>query len=82
MSRRLIHVQSRRQLFAAALRYGILGVLGAAGAAAVTRRRRLVREGKCINNGVCRGCQIFETCGLPQALSAKQVLARMGNGGK
>jgi len=109
MSRRLIQVQNRRQLFAAALRYGTLGVLGAAGAAAVTRRRRLVRapleiperatpnpsrrkgksgrfltgrEGKCINDGVCRGCQVFETCGLPQALSAKQVLARIGNGGK
>jgi len=82
MSKRLIQVQNRRQLLEAVLRYGTLGLLGAAGAAAVTRRRRLVREGKCINDGVCRGCQVFETCGLPQALSAKQVLARMGNGGK
>ncbi len=75
-------MQSRRQLLAAALRYGTLGLLGAAGGAAFARRRRLLREGKCINHGVCRGCEVFEACGLPQALSAKQVLARMGNGGK
>jgi len=82
MRRRLIQVQNRRQLLTSALRYGTLGLLGAAGAAAVIRRRRLLQEGKCINDGVCRGCQVFETCGLPQALSAKQVLAKMANGGK
>ena len=66
-------VQSRRKLFAAALRYVTLGALGAIGAAAFVRRRRLVREGKCVNSGICRGCGIFEQCGLPQALSAKQL---------
>lgn len=82
MNKRFLQMQSRRQLLAAALRYGTLGLLGAAGGAAFARRRRLVREGKCINHGVCRGCEVLEACGLPQALSAKQVLARMGNGGK
>jgi hypothetical protein len=74
--------QSRRQLLAGVLRYATLGMLGTAGGFVVARRRRLVREGKCINSGICRGCEIFEKCDLPQALSAKQVLARMGDGGK
>ncbi|MHC4462334.1 MAG: hypothetical protein ACYS6W_11910 [Planctomycetota bacterium] len=74
--------QSRRQLLAGVLRYATLGTLGAVGGSVVAKRRRLVREGKCINRGVCRGCDIFEKCGLPQALSAKQVLARIGDGGK
>ena len=65
---------TRRELFAAILRYATLGVLGAIGAAVFVRRRRLVREGKCINSGICRGCGIFEECGLPQALSAKQLI--------
>lgn len=75
-------VQSRRQLITAVLRYATLGVLGAAGGSVFARRRRLVREGKCINRGICRGCDVFEKCALPQALSAKEVLARIDNGGK
>lgn len=66
-------VQSRRELFAAVLRYATLGTLGSIGAAVFVRRRRLLREGKCINSGICRGCGIFEECSLPQALSAKQL---------
>jgi hypothetical protein len=26
---------------------------------------------RCANRGVCRGCAVFASCGLPQALSAK-----------
>ncbi|MHC4459644.1 MAG: hypothetical protein ACYS0I_21600 [Planctomycetota bacterium] len=64
--------QNRRHLLAAVLRYATLGLLGAAGITAFSKRRRLVREGKCINDGICRGCEILETCGLPLALSAKE----------
>ena len=74
--------QSRRQLLAGVLRYATLGLLGVAGGFVVAKRRRLVREGKCINSGICRGCEIFEKCGLPQALSAKEVLGRIDDGGK
>ncbi len=74
--------QSRRQLLAGVLRYATLGMLGALGGSVVARRNRLVREGKCINRGVCRGCAVFQRCGLPRALSAKQVLARIDDGGK
>lgn len=74
MNRRLAQLQSRRQLLTATLRYATLGLLGVFGASAISRRRRLVREGKCINEGVCRGCEILQTCSLPQALSEKEAL--------
>ena len=82
MSRRLVQEQSRRKLLEAALRYGTLGLLGAAGGTFFAKRRRLMREGKCINNGVCRGCKAFERCNLPPALSAKEVLTELNDGGK
>ena len=74
MNKRLGKVKSRRQLLAAALRYATLGLFGAAGASVISKRRRLAREGKCINDRVCRGCEVLETCSLPQALSEKEVL--------
>lgn len=74
MNRRLAKLQNRRQMLAAALRYATLGLLGTFGVSAVSRRRRLVREGKCINKGTCRGCEVFQTCSLPQALSEKEGL--------
>jgi len=67
---------SRRQFFRRLLRNASLAGLGTATGVAVVKRRRLVREGKCINGGVCSGCTVFEECGLPRALSAKQALAR------
>lgn len=82
MSRRFGQASSRRQILAGVLRYVTLGALGTAGGAAIAKRRRLVREDKCINGGICRGCEAFENCGLPQALSAKDVVARTGNGGR
>lgn len=82
MSKNSGQTLGRRELFAAVLRYVTLGALGAVGGSVLAKRRRFVREGKCINRGICRGCEVFERCGLPQALSAKQVLARMGDGGK
>ncbi|OHB59137.1 MAG: hypothetical protein A2173_10730 [Planctomycetes bacterium RBG_13_44_8b] len=74
--------QNRRQMLIAALRYGTLGLLGVVGGSVIAKRRKLVREGKCINGGICRGCEVFEDCSLPTALSAKEVLMRTDNGGK
>ncbi|MHC4616914.1 MAG: hypothetical protein ACYTEQ_04080 [Planctomycetota bacterium] len=73
-------IASRRKLLAAGLRYATLGALGAAGSSAFVKRRRLLREGKCINDGFCRYCRVFENCGLPQALQAKEALAGAGDG--
>ena len=80
MSKHSGQAQSRRQLLAGVFRYATLGLLTAGAGALFAKRRRLVREGKCINKGICRGCEVFEKCGLPQALSAKEVLAGRGNG--
>ena len=74
MNRGFGRVQNRREMLGRVLRYATLGLLGAAGGFGFAKRRRLVREGKCISRGICRGCEVFEKCGLPQALSAKQVL--------
>jgi hypothetical protein len=82
MNKHLGQAQSRRQLLTGVLRYATLGLLGTAGGSVIAKRRRLVREGKCINRGICGGCAVFEKCGLPRALSTKRVLARMDNGGK
>ncbi len=71
-------VKSRRDVFAGALRYMAVGVLAAGGFFVGVKRRRLVRQGKCINGGPgqlgCRGCGALQQCGLPRALSAKKVL--------
>lgn len=74
MKNRLSKTQSRRELLTGALRYSALGMSGVLGGWSFVKRRRLKREGKCINTGICRGCRVYERCGLPQALSAKQVL--------
>ena len=77
-------VSSRRGLLCGALRWATLGFLTVAGTAAVTRNGKPLREGKCIGNKVgmagCRGCGVFEKCGLPQALSVRSKLKRSNNG--
>ena len=56
-----------------ALRYAALGVVAAAGGWTVAKRRRLVAEGICINDGVCQGCNVLAECGLPAARSARAM---------
>jgi hypothetical protein len=82
MSKGSGQISSRRQLLAGVARYATLGALGAAGGVSIAKRRRLLREGKCINRGICRGCEVFDDCGLPQALSAKDALVGTNNGAK
>ncbi|MHC5060890.1 MAG: hypothetical protein ACYTFK_07390 [Planctomycetota bacterium] len=73
-------MQNRRKILADAARYSALGLLSAISGWSYVKRRRLVREGKCINRGICRGCRVYEKCGLPQALSAKQALSGIKHG--
>ncbi len=70
---------ARRRFLRGMLRSLSLALLGAAGGVAVAKRRRLVHEGKCVNQGVCSGCDGFDECGLPRALSAK-LATRNDNG--
>ena len=71
---------SRRELLAGGLRYTAFGALACAGAAAMFKRRRLVKEGKCTGGQICRGCESIEQCSLPQALSARKVLGKASHG--
>jgi hypothetical protein len=75
-------VRSRRELFAGALRYAGLGLMATASAALFAKRRRLVRNGRCISSGICAGCKVLQDCSLPQAASAKETLAGVDNGKK
>jgi len=75
-------VQSRRELFAGALRYATLGLLTAGSAALYAKRQWLVRQGICIGDGICTGCEVLDRCGLPAALSAKKVLVGVNRGGR
>jgi len=70
-----VKVESRREFFRAAARYGLLGLMAAAASLAV--RARTPAGQSCVNRGICSGCDLFAGCGLPQALSAK----RFGTGG-
>jgi hypothetical protein len=71
MSRKFEKMQSRREMFTSALRYAVLGLLGAVGVSVFAKKRRLAKNGICINREICQSCGIFEECGLPPALSAK-----------
>jgi hypothetical protein len=74
--------RSRRELFAGALRYAALGLIAAGGSALFAKRQRLVRNGLCINSGICAGCKILKSCSLPQAASARVTLSGISNGTK
>ena len=72
--------QSRREMLAGALRYAALGLMALVSAAIFVKRKRLVKQGLCINSGICDGCEILENCGLPLAVSARQILMGTNNG--
>ncbi|MGA3180872.1 MAG: hypothetical protein ABSF38_11050 [Verrucomicrobiota bacterium] len=65
---------SRRQFLRDGLRYAILGGLAAITGKLVARHPVRPAGQVCISAGICRGCAAYEDCGLPQALSAKEVL--------
>ena len=71
----------RRQFLRGGLRCVTGGLLALAGGAAVVKRQRLLREGKCLNRGICGQCRLIQDCGLPRALSVKQALGRSEYGG-
>ena len=64
--------QSRRRFLADSARYMTLGLIGLATVLTIKKRRRLVLEGKCINDYMCTGCELYEGCQLPEAMSKKE----------
>ncbi len=69
-------------MLAGALRYATLGLIAVGAAALLAKRQRLVRDGKCVNEGICAGCKVLAHCSLPQAASARGILAGVDNGKK
>lgn len=65
---------NRREFLRSGIRYALLAGVAAVSAALVVRRDRALPNQTCINQGICRGCGMFDDCGLPQALSAKQTM--------
>ncbi len=66
----------RRQFLRDGLRYTALGGLAAVTGKLVARQAARPAGQTCISAGICRGCAAFDDCGLPQALSAKEVLGQ------
>jgi hypothetical protein len=64
----------RRQFLRDGLRYIALGGLAAVSGKLVARQAARPAGQVCISAGICRGCEAFDDCGLPQALSAKETL--------
>ncbi|MEI8042213.1 MAG: hypothetical protein WCL11_12450 [Verrucomicrobiota bacterium] len=66
-----VEVESRREFFRAAARYGLLTLVAAVSGLAARPWTPAGR--RCMNRGVCGGCGLFAGCGLPQALSARRA---------
>lgn len=71
---------TRRDMLFGGLRCAILGVIGAGGLAAAFKRKKLLREGKCLNNGICPQCNVFADCGLPRARSIRDKNSERSDG--
>ena len=63
---------SRREFLRGVARAAAGGALAAAAVTMYARGRRRAAE-RCVNGGICSGCEAFGRCGLPAALSAKRA---------
>ena len=66
----------RRGFLAALVRGAAVVGMGGFAAGMFVRRRKLVREGKCIDPAgrtVCDACREYPACGLPRALYVKKA---------
>ena len=62
---------TRREFLRTLGRLGALGGLALLGARLLHGKPRPTAE-TCVNDSVCRGCPVFASCWLPQALSMKE----------
>ena len=69
-------IVNRRELMTGVFRYAALGLVVITSTLLIAKRRRLIKENKCVNKGICSGCGQFDQCGLEQALSAKRVMGK------
>ena len=71
--------QGRREFFRSAMRTVSLAGIATLFAISRIRTRASGTNDKCVNHGVCSNCGVFDRCGLPQALCAKEGSARQHN---
>jgi len=69
-------VKKRRDFLGSSLRFASMGLFGSMVFGSARKNKKLIRENKCVNRGICSSCQIFNDCSLPQALSAKNDLEK------
>jgi len=67
---------SRREFLRSVGRYGFASVL--AGLVFAGARKPEASREKCANRGICGGCSVFASCGLPAALSVKAFRQKSG----
>ena len=79
MDEYFMKMRNRRQIMTGVLRYAVLSLVGFFAGSEIVKRRRLIKEGKCINLGICRDCKLYEGCRLPAALSKKQFFIEKNN---
>jgi len=65
--------ENRRDFLRGGVRYALLAGLGAVSATLFKRSGGKLSGQTCINQGICSGCATYADCGLPQALSRKQI---------
>jgi len=76
MSRRDFLRRLGRILAGAALAFLALRLLGIGGRGRRSAAPIRLPGQRCIRKGICRGCPVYPSCGLPQALSARRAGAR------
>ncbi len=64
-------IENRRQFLRNIARCGVVAGIGIAMAMFEYKRRRLLRQGKCVNRGICGDCSVLNDCRLPRALATK-----------
>jgi len=64
-------VGDRREFFRAGARYTLLTAFSLAGYFSLKKSK--LKGQQCIKKGICNDCVQFADCGLPAALSRKQV---------
>jgi len=67
---------NRREFLRGGARYTLLAGVAAVSALLARKRGAVLPGQTCINNSICRGCNVVGDCGLPQALSFKQAAQR------
>jgi len=75
---RVTEAASRREFLRDGVRYALLAGVGTVAVSVAGRPGGRLTGQTCVNEGICRGCGVVGDCGLPQALSFKQVVKGSG----